>query len=107
MEPIVRPQARPVLLGALAMTGEEASRALARSGQAAVDPAAMLRLRDPAQLRISQDDRMALVHHDDFVPVMDAVLADPIGTEHFTVRIMLGDALLGNDLIADAQVEAS
>lgn len=101
----MRSQAWPVLLGALALVGQDAAGTFARRRQSTEDSATMLWLRDPTQLRISQDLRMTLVKQEDFVPIMNAVLANPVGIKNFTIGVMLRRSPLRDDLITEIQIK--
>ena len=43
-----------------------------------IDPGLIFLLGDPAQMRICFDDWAVRINHDDFEPVIPAVLGDPI-----------------------------
>merc|ERR1719181_1283408 len=54
------------------------------------------RVADPVDARVVADRLVALVDHDDLVPAVPRVLADPVAVEHTQPRDLPPDALLGD-----------
>src|SRR5881628_1103504 len=90
--PVVRPDARPHLLGALALV-HQAAALPARAREPAV-----LRLGDPVDLRVTPDRGVLRVHEDHLVVLVPAILTDPVRVQDLHVRVALRDPLLRDPL---------
>src|SRR3989338_8172248 len=94
----MRPDARPEVLGALALVSQPAALP-ALAGEPAEDPSLVVGHGDPAEEVVAHDRRMCPLDEDDLEPVVLAVLRDPVGVEHFAVRESPVDALLCEALV--------
>src|SRR5881628_2248114 len=95
--PVVRPDARPHLLGALTLVHQSAALS-PRAREPAERATAVLGLRDPVDLRVAPNRGVLRVHEDHLVVLVAAVLADPVRVQDLHVRVALRDPLLRHPL---------
>jgi len=86
---------RTELGGALALSCKAASLAAGRSESAQLS-VLVCRLADPVDPWVVADGCVERVHHDDLVPLVHGVLADPIGVENPEAAALSAHALFGN-----------